>query len=148
MKNCQFASGLLIVFLISISNAFGQSENEILGTWYNTEKSAQIEIVKTGSGGFQGKIIKLENAADYSTPPLDSKNENQKLRTRPIEGLTILDGLKYADGIWKDGKIYDPNSGKTYSCEVRLKNLSVLEVKGYIGFSWVGRTVEWTKVKK
>jgi uncharacterized protein (DUF2147 family) len=147
MKTYQFASGLLIFLLISTANTFGQSENEILGTWYNTEKSAQIEIVKIGSG-YHGKIVKLENAADYSTPPVDSKNENQKLRTRPIEGLTILDGLKYADGIWKEGKIYDPNSGKTYSCEVRLKNPSVLEVKGYLGFSWVGRTVEWTKVKK
>jgi uncharacterized protein (DUF2147 family) len=147
MKTYQFASGLLIFLLISTANTFGQSENEILGTWYNTEKSAQIEIVKIGSG-YHGKIVKLENAADYSTPPVDSKNENQKLRTRPIEGLTILYGLKYADGIWKEGKIYDPNSGKTYSCEVRLKNPSVLEVKGYLGFSWVGRTVEWTKVKK
>ncbi len=135
------------MFLINISNAFGQSENEILGTWFNTEKSAQIEIVKTGSG-YNGKIIKLENESAYSTPPVDSKNENQKLRTRPIEGLTILYGLKYSDGIWKEGKIYDPNSGKTYSCEVRMKNPSLLEVKGYIGFSWAGRTVEWTKVKK
>lgn len=147
MKNCQFSSGLLILFLISVSNAFGQSENEILGIWYNTEKSAQIEIVKNGSE-FQGKIVKLENSADYSTPPLDAKNENQKLRTRPINGLTILNGLKYSNGIWKEGKIYDPNTGKTYSCEVSLKNQSVLEVKGYLGFSWIGRTVEWTKVKK
>lgn len=147
MKNCQLPSGLLILFLISVSNAFGQSENEILGTWYNTEKSAQIEIMKIGSE-FQGKIVKLENGADYSTPPLDAKNENQKLRTRPIHGLKILNGLKYSDGIWKEGKIYDPNTGKTYSCEVSLKNQSVLEVKGYLGFSWIGRTVEWTRVKK
>ena len=60
-------------------------------------------------------------------------------------GLTILQGLKYGDGIWKDGKIYDPESGKTYSCELKLKNNNILEVKGYLGFSWVGRTVEWTK---
>lgn len=147
MKTCQFASSLLILFLINTTKAYTQSGNEILGTWYNTEKSAQIEIVKIGSE-FQGKIIKLENAADYSTPPLDSKNENEKLRIKPIVGLTILNGLKYSGGIWKDGKIYDPNSGKTYSCEVKLTNPQILEVKGYLGFSWVGRTVEWTKVKK
>ena len=70
MKTCQFASSLLILFLINTTKAYTQSGNEILGTWYNTEKSAQIEIVKIGSE-FQGKIIKLENAADYSTPPLD-----------------------------------------------------------------------------
>lgn len=147
MKTCQFASSLLILFLINTTKAYTQSGNEILGTWYNTEKSAQIEIVKIGSE-FQGKIIKLENTADYSTPPLDSKNENEKLRIKPIVGLTILNGLKYSGGIWKDGKIYDPNSGKTYSCEVKLTNAQILEVKGYLGFSWVGRTVEWTKVKK
>lgn len=147
MKTCQFASILLLLFLATTLKVHAQSENEILGTWYNTEKSAQIEIVKTGSE-YHGKIIRLENEKDYSSPPLDSKNENEKLRTRPIKGLTILQGLKYSGGIWKDGKIYDPNSGKTYSCEVKLTNPSVLEVKGYIGFSWVGRTVEWTKVKK
>lgn len=77
-----------------------------------------------------------------------NKNENEKLRIKPIVGLTILNGLKYSGGIWKDGKIYDPNSGKTYSCEVKLTNPQILDVKGYLGFSWVGRTVEWTKVKK
>ncbi len=147
MKICQFTSGILILILFRTLNVYSQTENKNLGTWYNTEKTAQIEIVKIGSG-YHGKIIKLENAGDYSTQPLDTKNENEKLRTRPIVGLRILDGLKYAGGIWKDGKIYDPNSGKTYSCEVKLRNPTLLEVKGYVGFSWVGRTVEWTKVKK
>ena len=137
----------MILILINTTKAYNQSGNEILGTWYNTEKSAQIEIVKIGSE-FQGKILKFENAADYSTPPLDSKNENEKLRTKPIVGLTILNGLKYSGGNWKDGKIHDPNSGKTYSCEVKLMNAYILEVKGYLGFSWVRRTVKWTKVKK
>lgn len=146
MKTCQFASVILFLILANTFGVFAQSENEILGTWYNTEKSAQIEIVKTGAE-YHGKIIRLEKESEYSAPSLDSKNENEKLRTRPLKGLTILQGLKYSGGIWRDGKIYDPISGKTYSCEVKLKNQAVLEVKGYIGFSWVGRTVEWTKVK-
>lgn len=147
METCQYASCILVLILISTLNAFSQTGNEILGTWHNTEKTAQIEIVKVGSE-YLGKIVKLENAADYSTPQLDSKNEDENLRNRPMVGLTILEGLSYSGGMWKDGKIYDPNNGKTYSCEVKLTNPSVLEVKGYIGFSWVGRSVEWTKVKK
>ncbi|WP_332911908.1 DUF2147 domain-containing protein [Algoriphagus boritolerans] len=38
-------------------------------------------------------------------------------------------------------------NGKTYSCELKLKSDSVLEMRGYLGFSFVGRTVEWTRVK-
>jgi uncharacterized protein (DUF2147 family) len=60
-------------------------------------------------------------------------------------GLTILENLSYKNGTWEGGKIYDPESGKTYSCELKLKNKEILEVKGYLGFSWVGKTVEWTK---
>jgi uncharacterized protein (DUF2147 family) len=55
--------------------------------------------------------------------------------------------LKYEKGVWKDGDIYDPNSGKTYSCELKLLSPKVLQVKGFLGFSFVGKTVEWTRAK-
>jgi uncharacterized protein (DUF2147 family) len=127
-------------------NAQAQSENAILGLWHNTEKTAQIQILKSGSE-FIGKITWVKNPNSDGKPILDKQNSDPKLRTRPVLGLSILDGLKYGGGVWKDGEIYDPNSGKTYSCEVRLKSESVLEVKGYVGFSFVGRTVEWTRIK-
>ncbi len=146
MNTRQFVSVFLFLFLGLMWKAHAQSENAILGLWYNTEKTAQIQIMKTGSE-FIGKITWVKNPNTDGKPVLDRQNSDPKLQTRPILGLSILEGLKYGGGMWKDGKIYDPNSGKTYSCEVRLKNANVLEVKGYLGFSFVGRTVEWTKVK-
>lgn len=142
----QFVSLFLCLFLGLTLSAFAQSESAILGLWYNTEKTAQIQIIKSGSE-YIGKITWVKNPNEDGKPVLDKQNADPKLRTRPILGLAILDGLKYGGGIWKDGEIYDPNSGKTYSCEVRLKSESILEVKGYIGFSFVGRTVEWTRIK-
>lgn len=147
MKNCHFASVLIFVIVLSSIQAKAQSASLILGTWLNTEKTAQIEIMDIGDQ-YLGKIIWLDNPNKDGTPVLDKANENKKLRDRPVMGLTILEGLKFDDGIWKGGKIYDPNSGKTYSCEVKLKGMEKLEVKGYLGFSWIGKTVEWTKVKK
>ena len=129
-----------------VIQAKAQSESAILGLWYNTEKTAQVEIVKNGSE-YLGKIVWLKDPNPEGKPAIDKQNANPKLRTRPLIGLAILDGLKYADGMWKNGEIYDPVSGKTYSCELKLKSNSVLEVKGYIGFSFVGRTVEWTRIK-
>jgi uncharacterized protein (DUF2147 family) len=142
----QFLPPFLFLFLGLIWNAQAQSENAILGLWHNTEKTAQIQIIKSGSE-FIGKITWVKNPNPDGKPILDKQNSDPKLRTRPVLGLSILDGLKYGGGVWKDGEIYDPNSGKTYSCEVRLKSEAVLEVKGYVGFSFVGRTVEWTRIK-
>ncbi|HSF52705.1 MAG TPA: DUF2147 domain-containing protein [Algoriphagus sp.] len=146
MKIRQFSSLFILIYLGVIFYSRAQSENAIVGLWYNTEKTAQIEIMKSGSE-FIGKIIWLNNPNPDGKPATDKQNSDPKLRNRPLMGLAILDGLKYASGIWKGGDIYDPNSGKTYSCELKLKSEKILEVKGYLGFSFVGRTVEWTRIK-
>jgi len=69
------------------------------------------------------------------------------LRSRPILGLEILKDFVYEDGKWTDGKIYDPKSGKTYSCNMTLKSNGDLNIRGYIGISLIGRTDVWKKVK-
>jgi uncharacterized protein (DUF2147 family) len=50
---------------------------------------------------------------------------------------------------WEDGKIYDPKNGKTYSCYIEFKDetKNLLKVRGYIGFSMIGRTTYWTRVE-
>jgi uncharacterized protein (DUF2147 family) len=138
---------LLLLFFFSSFVAKAQSENAILGVWYNTEKTAQVEIAKKGSA-FIGKIVWLKDPNPGGKPAVDKDNPNPKLKSRPLMGLNLLEGLKFSSGIWEDGTIYDPKSGKTYSCQVKLKSSDVLEVKGYIGFSLIGRTVEWTKAKR
>ncbi|OOG73713.1 DUF2147 domain-containing protein [Algoriphagus sp. A40] len=146
MKIRQFSSLFILIYLGLVLGLKAQSENAIIGLWYNTEKTAQIEILKNGSE-FIGKIIWLNNPNPEGKPATDKNNSDHKLRNRPLMGLAILDGLKYVGGIWKGGDIYDPNSGKTYSCELKLKSEKVLEVKGYLGFSFVGKAVEWTRIK-
>lgn len=143
----QIASLIASLFFLLPLMSFAQSESAILGVWYNTEKTAQVEILKKGSE-FVGKIVWLKDANTNGKPTTDKENSDPKLKSRPLLGLPLLTGLRYSSGIWKGGEIYDPQSGKTYSCELKLKSPEVLEVKGYLGFSFVGRTVEWTKVKR
>ena len=147
MKKNTGTAVLLLLFFFSSFVAKAQSENAILGVWYNTEKTAQVEIAKKGSA-FIGKIVWLKDPNPGGKPAVDKDNPNPKLKSRPLMGLNLLEGLKFSSGIWEDGTIYDPKSGKTYSCQVKLKSSDVLEVKGYIGFSLIGRTVEWTKAKR
>jgi uncharacterized protein (DUF2147 family) len=50
-------------------------------------------------------------------------------------------------GTWHKGTIYDANDGKTYKCKMRLEGEDTLKVRGFIGFSMIGRTEEWTRVR-
>ena len=146
MKKVSLISTLLLLFLFTSVQVKAQSENAILGVWYNTEKTAKVEILKKGSA-FIGKIVWLKDPNPGGKPAVDKDNPETKLKSRPLMGLNLLEGLKFDSGMWEDGTIYDPKTGKTYSCQVTLKSKEVLEVKGYIGFSLIGRTVEWTKAK-
>ena len=146
MKKVSLISTLFLLFFFSSILVKAQSENAIMGIWYNTEKTAKVEILKKGSA-FIGKIVWLKDPNPGGKPGVDKFNPDPKLKSRPLMGLNLLEGLKFDSGMWEDGTIYDPKTGKTYSFQVTLKSKEVLEVKGHIGFSLIGRTVEWTKAK-
>jgi uncharacterized protein (DUF2147 family) len=54
----------------------------------------------------------------------------------------VFDG----DDEWVDGKVYDPESGNTYSCKMWLEDGN-LKLKGYVGISLIGRTETLEKVR-
>lgn len=137
---------LLITLFVATGSLFAQSgADKILGNWLNEEKDAKIEIYKSGEKYF-GKLIWGKNLyePDGKTSRTDRENPNPKLKSRKLEGLVLLTNFTYDDGEWKGGKIYDPKSGKTYSCIMRFKG-STLEIKGYVGISLLGRTTTWTR---
>lgn len=134
------------LFVLCVSLAWGQAPSDaILGTWTNPEKDARFLISKQGEQ-FSGKMVWVN--APTAKPPIDDKNPDASLRNRPLLGLQILKGFSYAgDHVWEDGKIYDPRNGKTYSCKLTLTDPKHLNVRGYVGFSLLGRTEIWTRVE-
>ena len=141
--------GLGLVFIISflISHlSFSQNADAITGTWLNEEKEAKIEIFKNGNKYF-GKIIWLKFPNnEQNVAKTDVHNPEEKLRGRKIMGLQILWDFEYVSGsLWENGKIYDPKKGKTYSCKMTLVNKNKLDVRGFVGFSLIGRTTTWTR---
>ena len=67
------------------------------------------------------------------------------MRTRPLCGLTLLGGLKGAPRE-RDGWIYNPRDGETYSVNVKPLSGGQLKVHGYLGFEIFGSSQIWTKV--
>ncbi|MDI9357502.1 MAG: DUF2147 domain-containing protein [Phycisphaerales bacterium] len=143
-KVALFTLGL---FLMISARAESINTDAILGTWYNGTKTAKIEIYKTSDNKYEGKIVWLKVPLDTVThqPRVDNFNPNKDLRTKPLLGLVILKNLEFNGSNWESGKIYDPKDGNTYSCTIKLNAPNQLNVRGYIGVSWIGRTQTWDK---
>lgn len=74
-------------------------------------------------------------------PEIDRLNPDPEFKTRPLIGLNMLEDFGYSGGnVWKGGTIYDPDNGKRYKCKLTLTDPNHLEVRGFIGFSFIGRT--------
>lgn len=84
------------------------------------------------------------NRAGTSTTRM-SAYPDERLRQRPLLGLTIASGLHYHKGRWQGATIYDPGSGNRYRCQLELAADGFLRVRGYLGISLLGRTQYWQR---
>lgn len=137
----------LSFFLIGMfSNCIFAQGDKILGEWYTAEKKAKVQIYKA-NGKYHGKILSLKEPIDPDTkkPKTDKNNPDPKKRNNPLIGMNIIKDFEYKDGYWQNGTIYDPENGKEYSCYIEVYDAKTLKVRGYIGFSLIGRTTYWTK---
>ena len=142
----RYISMLLLFTVISLTG-MAQNKDVILGQWINSTGEAHVEIFKKGAR-YYGKIVWLKTEKDEKgIVKTDLKNPNASLRSKPILGMEILKDFVYEDGKWTDGKIYDPKSGKTYSCNMNIKDNGDLNMRGYVGISLIGRTEVWKRVK-
>ena len=136
---------LLLLFPIVL---LSQDKESICGIWLEEEKQSHIEIYKTDSGDYEGKIIWLAEPLDENgNTKLDKENPDKNLRNQTIKGLVVINDLKFIENNkWSDGTIYDARSGKTYSLNAHVKDPNTLFMRGYIGFSLIGRTTTWTRL--
>ena len=65
-----------------------------------------------------------------------------------ILGLLMLwNFIIVKDDLWENGFIYDPETARTYKCKMTMESPDILNVRGFIGISLLGRTNTWTRVK-
>lgn len=142
MRNVLLTTGLILLTL----GAVAQKQDAILGEWLTEGGKSRISIYKDQAGKFHGRIVWLRDPLnEEGIPKRDKNNPDPALRTRGIIGMAILRDFVYDDGEWTDGKVYDPENGKEYSCIIRLDENKTLRVRGYVGVSWLGRTTVWTR---
>ena len=142
------------IFVISLF-LFGNSaisQDEVLGKWNTIDdetgrKKSIVEIYKKENKLF-GKVIELFRLPEEDqNPKCDKCDEDDPRYNKLVLGMEILKGLEWDGDEWDDGTILDPKNGKVYSCKLWLED-GDLQVRGYIGFSLIGRSQTWLKVKE
>jgi uncharacterized protein (DUF2147 family) len=141
---------LFLFFLFLSILAYSQDKKNpdaLLGTWLTGEGNGMVEIYKNGDR-YQGKIVWLKEPLDIKTgkPKTDVNHPDKSVHERPVLGLVNLWGFVYTEqNKWDKGHIYDPKNGKEYKCVITLKDQNTLDVRGYIGFTLIGRTDTWKR---
>jgi uncharacterized protein (DUF2147 family) len=104
-----------------------------VGTWYTQGKSAKVRIAPCGQK-LCGTITWINTRPGESVASIkDEANPNPALRNRPIVGLMMMRDFSPAGpGRWSGGKIYDPNSGRTYDSKMSLSANGGLKVEGCV----------------
>ena len=111
------------------------------GNWVTIDKSIIKLYIKNDTLYGRIETLLLEEDQDQLCTNCSGSELNQ-----PIEGLIILKGLTRDGEQWTGGTILDPANGKEYQCTLTLEGDSELNVRGFIGFSFIGRTQRWKRM--
>ena len=141
MKMKKLIISAILVLCTVMAFAQTNDADRILGTYLSENKSGKVEVTKQ-NGKYIGTLVwtVVEGAKD-------EKNPDASLRKRTLKGVVILKDMTYDNGIWKNGTIYDPESGNTYKATIKLKSDGNLTLRGYIGVPALGRNSVWTRTK-
>jgi uncharacterized protein (DUF2147 family) len=144
----------LLLALALASPVHGATEravtDDVRGLWVDHREADKRKVavwIEDCDGLLCGRIYwqKKPLLAD-GQPKHDRHNPDAALRERPLCGLRILTGFRRTkDGAWSAGHIYNPNDGRTYSSTLQLESDGSLRVRGYVGLSLFGKTVEWVR---
>jgi uncharacterized protein (DUF2147 family) len=115
----------------------------ILGEWCTQKEEGRppgrVKFVQAPDGTYTGI---LSWSAD---PKKDVNNKDPKLRDRPLVGIVLMWHLKYDDGEYVDGYVYNPEDGGTYRMKAEVLSPESLKIRGYVGISLFGQSKTWSR---
>lgn len=138
----------IFTLLVWVGSVMAQSP---IGKWQTIDDvtgkvRSTVEVYESG-GKLYGVVRALHNrTADEDADPICTVCPGSR-KGKKVIGMIVLSGLTKSGNEWSGGKILDPKNGKEYDCYISMENADKLKVRGYMGFSMLGRTQYWTRLK-
>ncbi|HEY0661348.1 MAG TPA: DUF2147 domain-containing protein [Lysobacter sp.] len=148
MRTKLLALFLLALPLLAASTA-ALAQSTPVGSWTTVDDKtgkpkSVVEIYEARDGSLAGRVSEILQSERGPNPSCDKCTGDRK--GKPVKGMVILWGVKKSGDAWEGGKILDPNNGKIYSVKLReIDGGKKLEVRGFLGFSLLGRTQTWVR---
>jgi len=138
---------LATVIFLAAFGAAAQSPTPV-GLWQTVNESGQREAlvrITEVDGELRGHVVTVFSPPAPSADPLCEECPGE-LKNKPVVGLRILSGMRRDGERYSGGEILDPDNGNLYRCTLRLVDGGrKLEVRGFIGISFFGRTQTWLR---
>jgi uncharacterized protein (DUF2147 family) len=137
---------LLNILVLAAFSVCAYAQQSPAGLWKTVDdKTGQprsLVRVYEENGKWFGKIEKSLNPNGRKVCdkcPDDRKN-------KPMVGLVVIRNLAKDGTEYSGGDIVDPDNGRIYKCKVwTTDGGKKLSVRGFIGFSLIGRSQTWTR---
>ena len=140
---------LLCCLALVLPSPLLAAEASPLGYWTtiddHTHEARSIVEIGEHDGALSGRIVKLFRKPDEIQDPVCKECSGARHDARVI-GMEILWGVRRSGDEWNGGEILDPETGSTYRVTLRpAPDGRTLDVRGFIGFSLLGRTQVWER---
>jgi Delta7-sterol 5-desaturase len=108
--------------------------SEFVGEWATQGNAAHVRVERcqTAQDLVCGVVTWLWEPIDAEGRPMrDKHNPDPRLRARPILGFSLLEDFQpVGNEASMEGRIYNPENGRTYRASLKLRSPDILEVKG------------------
>jgi uncharacterized protein (DUF2147 family) len=139
------------LLLLMVGGHAARADATPVGLWQavdeDTKEPTGWFLISDHDGVFDGIIAKmfLKPGEDPNALCVQCKDDRHN---HPWLGLEIIRGMKPdGDNKYAGGTILDPRDGKVYSAMMTVApDGQTLIVRGYIGFSLLGRNEYWTRL--
>lgn len=121
---------LVAAFAAIISVPAFADPHNVYGTWVTQAGNSHVEIADCGDGTPCGTVVWIDPEA---LPAGEAPETVTDANGDKVLGLKMLHSFDKKKKDWRAGTIYDPEVGKSYGSQIKLRADGTLQVKGCIG---------------
>ena len=142
---------LAALLTLAVGAAFARAATDTAaGLWHTiddaTGKVRSLIRINEHDGTYSGTVEQILITLPDDDPQHRCVHCTGERKDRPIVGMTVLWGMQRDGDSYTGGELLDPHNGKTYSAKMTLLDGGKkLDVRGFIGFSFIGRSQIWVR---